>query len=237
MAANNSTEFHDPARRRFVTKVAATAAAIAGGAAATPLAAQPLVGHRLLSSEPSAPWDMSWVDRLAGAPYRVVFDATTIADGAALDLAADFIQQFHTVYDVPDTATRAVIVMRQLAASLAFNDALWRKYKIGEQSKVTDPATKLPALRNPFLRATPGAPDYEVAASLERLHDRAAIFLVCNRAAMNAAARLAEAAGADVETVRAEVRGGLVPGAVLMPDGIFALIRAQNAGCAYMRGS
>jgi hypothetical protein len=24
---------------------------------------------------------------------------------------------------------------------------------------------------------------------------------------------------------------------VLMPDGIFALIRAQNAGCAYMRGS
>ena len=41
----------------------------------------------------------------------------------------------------------------------------------------------------------------------------------------------------DVEQVRSEVRAGLVPGATLMPTGIFALVRAQNAGCAYMKGS
>jgi intracellular sulfur oxidation DsrE/DsrF family protein len=28
-----------------------------------------------------------------------------------------------------------------------------------------------------------------------------------------------------------------VPGAILVPSGIYALIRAQNAGCAYMQGS
>jgi len=230
------TDFHDPARRRFVSAAAATAAALAGGVAATPLAAQ-VPARNGVSPEPSAPWDMRWVQLVAAAPYRVVFDTTAIADGAALGLAADFIDQFHSVYAVPDADVRAVIVMRQVATPLAFSDELWRKYKIGEQSKVIDPVTKLPALRNPFLRAAAGAPDYEVSASLERLHARGAIFLVCNRAAMNAAARLATGAGADVETARTEVRSGLVPGAVLMPDGIFAMIRAQNAGCAYMRGS
>jgi hypothetical protein len=37
--------------------------------------------------------------------------------------------------------------------------------------------------------------------------------------------------------VQSEVRAGLVPGAILMPTGVFALVRAQNAGCAYMKGS
>jgi hypothetical protein len=35
--------------------------------------------------------------------------------------------------------------------------------------------------------------------------------------------------------VQNEVRNGLIPGARLMPDGVFALVRAQNAGCATYR--
>jgi hypothetical protein len=41
----------------------------------------------------------------------------------------------------------------------------------------------------------------------------------------------------DPEAVKAEWRENLVPGAILVPSGIFALIRAQNAGCAYMPGT
>jgi intracellular sulfur oxidation DsrE/DsrF family protein len=41
----------------------------------------------------------------------------------------------------------------------------------------------------------------------------------------------------DVEEVQKDVRANLVPGAILVPSGIYALIRAQNAGCAYMPGT
>jgi intracellular sulfur oxidation DsrE/DsrF family protein len=72
--------------------------------------------------------------------------------------------------------------------------------------------------------------------SLERLHQRGTTFLLCNRATMNAAADMAQRTGRDADAVRQEVRENLIPGAILMPDGIFALIRAQNAGAAYMGG-
>jgi hypothetical protein len=39
------------------------------------------------------------------------------------------------------------------------------------------------------------------------------------------------------DEVRAELRANLVPGAILVPSGIYALIRAQNAGCAFMPGT
>ena len=83
----------------------------------------------------------------------------------------------------------------------------------------------------------PGDPSWAVASKLDTLHARGAIFLVCNRASMNWATSAAERTKTDVEVVKNDVRNNLVPGAILMPTGVFALVRAQNAGCAYMRGS
>lgn len=230
----------NPTRRDFVGKLATGAAALVGGAALTPLAlerlsAEPAAGQPASGQAPDSPWDMSWVSRLEAPQYRVVFDARTV-DDRAMNLAWDFFEQYHSVYGLPDGALRPVIVMRQLGAPLGFNDAIWARYRIGESSHQTDPATKEPALRNPFWKARAGATDYEIGMSLERLQQRGAIFLVCSHAAMNAAASMAERMHADADSVKREVRANLIPGALLMPDGIFALIRAQNAGCAYMGG-
>jgi intracellular sulfur oxidation DsrE/DsrF family protein len=41
----------------------------------------------------------------------------------------------------------------------------------------------------------------------------------------------------DPEAVKAEWRENLIPGAILVPSGIYALIRAQNASCAFMPGT
>jgi hypothetical protein len=221
-------------RREFLGQLGG-AALLAGTTGVGALGAQPPPSD---APEPATPpWDMSWVKLVTAARYRVVFDSTAIAGGAALELAADFILQFRLVYNTRVTETRAVIVMRQLGAQMAFGDALWEKYAIGEDAKVDDPATGTPARHNPFLHAEPDAKPDTVGGNLESLRANGAIFLVCNRAAMNAALRLAQKTGQDVEAVRADVRAGLVPGALLMPDGIFATIRAQNAGCAYMRGA
>jgi len=211
-------------------------AAVGGGAIVSPLGAEELNRAADRFGAPSAAWDMSWVDQVQRAQYRAVFDSPTLSDGAALDLAAGIQDNFKEVYG-SDDGVRMVIVMRQLGQVMAFNDDLWNRYGIGEDRKVNDPLTKQPARRNPYLKVMPGEPDWAAGSKLESLHARGAIFLVCNRASMNFAAGAAERTKKDVEQVRNDVRNGLVPGATLMPTGVFALVRAQNAGCAYMKGS
>jgi intracellular sulfur oxidation DsrE/DsrF family protein len=223
-------------RRDFLRQLTLATAAVGGGAIVSPLGAEELsrAGDRL--GLVNAAWDMSWVDQLQRAQYKAVFDSPALADGAALDLASGIQDNFKEVYG-SDDGVRMVVVMRQLGQVMAFNDDLWNRYGIGEERKVNDPLTKQPARRNPYLKVLPGEPDWAVASKLETLHARGAIFLVCNRASMNWAAGAAERTKKDVEQVRNDVRNGLVPGATLMPTGVFALLRAQNAGCAYMKGS
>ena len=219
----------NPSRRReFLGRLGAMA--LVAGAPASVLA-------RSARGRPAAPlsWDMSWVERITVAPYKVVLDSQNLDDGAALDYAADIMNTFREVYNGPDTQTRVVVVMRRLGVPMALKDELWDRYAIGEDRKVNDPITKAPAKRNPWLRAAPNAPSYEVDSKLESLMPRGLTVLVCNRAAMNMAHSFAEKLKLDVEKVRDEVRNGLIPGAVLMPNGIFAIVRAQNAGCAYLK--
>jgi intracellular sulfur oxidation DsrE/DsrF family protein len=223
-------------RRDFLRQLTIATAAVGGGAIVAPLGAEELNRAADLFSAPSAAWDMSWVDQVQRAQYKAVFDSNNLADGAALDLAAGIQDNFKEVYGSDDVA-RMVIIMRQLGQVMAFNDDLWDRYAIGEERKVNDPLTKQPARRNPYWKPNPGEPAWAVGSKLETLRARGAIFLVCNRASMNWAAGAAEKTKKDVEQVRNEVRNGLVPGASLMPTGVFALVRAQNAGCAYMKGA
>ncbi len=211
-------------RRDFLRQLTIAAAAAGGGAIVAPLGAEEVDRAGEIVSTSSAAWDMSWVDQIERAKYKAVFDSTSLSDGAALDLAGGIQDNFKAVYG-SDDVVRMVVVMRQLGQVMGFNDELWNRYGIGEERRVNDPLTKQPARRNPF------------AKELDALQARGAIFLVCNRASMNWAASAADAAHKDVEQVREEVRNGLVPGATLMPTGVFAIVRAQNAGCAYMKGS
>lgn len=182
-------------------------------------------------------WDMSWVERISPAPYKVVIDSTKV-EGDSLFTAGDILDTFHDVYNTPDDQTRVVVVMRHFGAAMGLTDALWDKYAIGEERTVTDPATKAPAKRNIFLRAGPNDKEkWELNSKIEPLVARGVTFLVCSRAAMSLASSLAKKVNKPVEEVQADVKAGLVPGAFLMPNGVFAVIRAQNAGCAFFKNS
>ena len=223
-------------RRDFLKQLSLATVAVGGGAIISPLDAEELSRAADLASAPGGAWDMSWTEQVQRAQYKAVFDSTNLNDGSALDLAGGIQGNFKEVYG-SDDVVRMVIIMRQLGQVMAFNDDLWERYAIGEERKVNDPLTKQPARRNPWAKAQPGEPDWAVASKLDTLRSRGAIFLVCNRASMNWAQGAAERTKKDLEQVQNEVRNGLVPGAVLMPTGVFALVRAQNAGCAYMKGS
>ncbi|HEY2849519.1 MAG TPA: hypothetical protein VGI97_06550, partial [Gemmatimonadaceae bacterium] len=148
-----------PRRRAFLAQLtAATAAALA-------LDREEL---RAASTESTGPWDTSWLDRLKSAQYRVVFNASDIADGIVTDYVSSFFDGFRDVHGTSDGDTRPVIVFRRNGTGMAFNDTMWDKYNVGEYAKVNDPSTKAPARRNIFWQHAPGRSGYSSCAGSDR---------------------------------------------------------------------
>ncbi|NOT10004.1 MAG: hypothetical protein HOP28_17565 [Gemmatimonadales bacterium] len=201
-------------RRHFLTDATAAAAALYGVAALSPGAAP--AAAQVSGPQAKPKWDMSWVERLT-SPHRAVFDSPEIAGGDALGHVMTVRGGYKEVYG-PDTDFQAVLVMRASGVRLAFNDTLWQKYKLNDQLKI-------PGNGNPHL------------SMLAMLQNNGVILLACNLAATWYAQQMAVQAGADVRATVEEVRINLAPGVTLMPSGIFATIRAQEAGCQLLKSS
>lgn len=59
----------------------------------------------------------------------------------------------------------------------------------------------------------------------------------CNLAAMGMAQQVGEKYKMKADEARAEVRAHLLPGLTLAPNGVFATLKAQEAGCGFMRSA
>jgi intracellular sulfur oxidation DsrE/DsrF family protein len=219
-------------RRAFLGRVT-TGALIT---AATALPALPLGAEQPVTPEMplagTSPWDESWLGRITGK-HRQIFDAMTPNDGFALLFAANFLNMYNEVEKLPDAQLTAVVGIRHFAAPMAFNDAIWQKYKLGEFFKITDPATKAPAVRNIFT--------YDDGmmfpnASVPKLQKRGVIFTMCNIALNVLSGMTATAAGVPTEGAAAEWNAGLLPGITLVPVGVMAINRAQEHKCTYCSG-
>jgi hypothetical protein len=223
------------ARRGFLGQLAGGAAALAGLTLAPPLFAgeSPLASRNPASD---GQWDDTWTAKLDGKKLRTVFDAPQINYGLALHQADAVIQNYKDVANITEKDLGLVVVIRHRAIPLAFNDVIWEKYEAGVDLKLKDPTTGDPAKRNPFLNVSKDDKHGMVGptTSLQSLHDRGVIYLGCNNAAMGWAYMLAKKAGTKVEDVREELKANLIPGMILLPTGIFAVVRAMNVGCSYM---
>lgn len=214
-------------RREFLGQLATAAVALAGTACAAPaIASSQGAPTPASAAPPRAPasktvFDDSWTQRLT-AKHKAVFDSPEIFGGAALYQAELWASGFKEMYSLADADTQAVLVLRHAAVPMVFNDTIWSKYQIGKLRKVKSDNGAW-ATSNPYTK------------SLAAAHDRGSIILGCNLAAMGVAATIARATNQDVELVRQDIRNNLVPGALLMPSGIFAVHRAQEAGCTYQR--
>jgi hypothetical protein len=208
--------FEGTSRREFIGRVAQTAAA-AAALAAIPGSASAL-GDVAPATGQRASWDMSWTERLT-APHRAVFEMPSISDGVALYQATMYMDGYRAAFGEKGDA-QVVLVMRSGAVPMAMNDVIWEKYGIAEQVRARGP-------KNPYLTGDHG--------SLAALRARGAILLACNMATMGQAESIASRVGADVEAVKQEVRTNLAPGVLLMPNGVFAVLCAQDLGCKYFR--
>ena len=204
---------------------AANATATQAGAAPAPQGAAPA----------PTKWDDSWASRITGK-HKAVFDAPEIAEGTIVGNAYVYLSAMKQVYSLADTDLSTVMVIRHSAFAMAVDDELWAKYELGKDAKVKDEKTRKWATRNPYYKAAPG----ETAGAqftLEALAKRGAILVGCNLAAMGLASEIAQKTKQNVNTVREEVRAHLLPGLTLAPNGVFAVMRAQEAGCTYIRST
>jgi intracellular sulfur oxidation DsrE/DsrF family protein len=198
-------------RRGFVTRLGMAGVSLS----ATDLFAQPTTAP--------GPWDTSWLDEISRRPHRVAFDGNVEDDGIAIDHAEMVLDQFKEVFGSTDDQAAVVVVTRQRGTTMGFSDELFARYPLGEDLQASPP------------QKAPGRNIY--SKQIDRIVKRGAIILVCNNATTNIARQMARQLNKDFETVVTDFRTHLVPGGILVPSGVFAMIAAQNAGCAFMRAS
>jgi hypothetical protein len=231
---------HNSERREFLAHVAIAAAAIATTACAAPLAAataRPFTATA--GTGGGAPFDDEWTRRVSAAKHRAVFDSPEVEDGLALEHATSFTLGYREQLGASGADVVPVVVLRHAGTVMAMNDLLWEKFGFGERSRTKDPLTGKDALRNPFLRVAKDekSPIVSAAAMIESLLANGAIILACNKASMRIANQIAAKSNRDPEEVRAEVRSNIIPGVLLQPSGIYAVLRAQEAGCTFIKST
>lgn len=240
-------------RREFLGQIAASAIVLAGAACATPAssgqtAASPAPTPTRPANPPAAPthWDDSWLTRLT-AKHKAVFDSPAIEDGLAVFQAAGYIRAMRDAAAAGSDEVQAVVVIRHSAIPMAFNDAMWAKYGFGKDRKVKDYPSEKWATRNPFIVAAPnpnqaanpssGASSTRAQPTLEWLASHGNILLGCDLATRGEAAEIAQRTKGDATAIYEELKANLVPGVILQPTGVYAVHRAQEAGCTYIRST
>jgi intracellular sulfur oxidation DsrE/DsrF family protein len=209
-------------RRSFISAVAS----LAGVAAARPSAAQ---GVSQTPNRLQGNWDLSWLDQLKGS-HKQLYDLGShdlASDPRPLRFARNFLDTFRDVYRLEFPDINTAVGISGPAFPMNASDRLWAKYRLGERSKIVDPTTKQPAVRNIFL----DGPDTSVRA----MQARGVVFWQCNVALGVVAQQLAAATQMPVEEVRADLAAGLNPGVRLMPSHVMALALAQEHGFTYMK--
>ena len=220
-----------PDRRAFLERLASGAAALAGSSLITPpLRADP----RRAAGEK---WDVSWAERLT-RKHRAVFDCPELSQGAALLRALIWIKHYGEVYGAPTADMNAVVVVRHAAIAMIMDDEFWDHHKLGRELKITDPKTRAPIARNPFFGPTPfldlpaGLADDALGRAL-----KVCTILACNLAFQDMVETVKKQAKVDDPKAREMALRHVVPGVLLQPSGVFAVLRAQEAGCQYLMAS
>jgi hypothetical protein len=152
----------------------------------------------------------AWMDALK-AKHRTVFDLSAHKAGKPLTQAKNYLDGWRDGFKVPETDLNLVIGVHGDGIPIVLTDAIWAKYKIGEQYEVTDGGTKAPGVRNVFstAHATEGGlvtPEQ----SVEGLQKRGVHFIVCMNTIAGAVKKLSGAGLGGADEIRAAIIGGLL---------------------------
>jgi intracellular sulfur oxidation DsrE/DsrF family protein len=138
----------------------------------------------------------------------------------------------------------------QSSIPLAFNDAMWAKYALGEYTAMKD-ASGHPYTRNVLNRPTkddlpllmqamqtPTIPMFAEAMpaiGIENLQKMGTTFLLCANAFGGWCAELEARGKGKMADLDKELRANLLPGVIIVPAMVIAIEQAQRADIAYNR--
>jgi hypothetical protein len=181
------------------------------------------------AATPAQSWDLTWIEELKG-PHKQVFDladSNPASEPPPLRLPRNYLDGFRDVYKMEFPDVRTVVGITGRAFGVNASDRLWEKYALGERSKIIDPATNKPAVRNIFMD--------DSTLGVKALQARGTVFWQCNIALNSVAQQLASARQLPVADVRADLIAGLNPGVRLVPSHVMAMGLVQERGVTYVK--
>lgn len=173
-----------------------------------------------------------WFEGIKGT-HRVVYDGSTPHDGFPIIWNWAYYMTNNQT-GVADSDMTAMTVLRHSAIPFALQSSMWEKYKLGEFFSITDKTTQAPALRNLYYEPKEGDFPLPIIQGIKDLQSRGAMFCACQLALSVYSGFVAQGAGLNPEAVKEEWLSSVLPGVQLVPSGVWALSRAQKAGCGYI---
>jgi intracellular sulfur oxidation DsrE/DsrF family protein len=229
-------------RRGFLGRVLGVAAA------ATAL---PVFESQSASAQQGGP--DRWIAQVKGT-HRTLFDFPQHKNGVPLLHILNYLNTYQAAYKAPAGQAGAVGTFYgigpQSSIPLAFNDATWSKYKLGEYTGLKD-ASGVAYVRNLFNRPTSnelhllmqamGTPQIPFfggalpAIGIESLQKMGTTFLICENALVGWCHELEARGKGKAEDIEKDLRANLLPGVVPVPAMVIAIEKAQAAGIRYNR--
>ena len=215
-------------RRSFVTRLAGLSAVALVGSKVEAEAHEPV----------TAQWDLSWLDTLTGK-HKQVFDLGSM-DLSERDLAAgdsplrvprNWLNAHKEVYNLEPPQVNTIVGITYDSFPLNVNDAIWKKYSLGERWKIKDSTTGTWAVRN--VASNPSATINDRSAHIEALAKRGTIFWQCNNALGGVVSVISSDLKIDPAALRAELIAGFMPGVKLVPAHTMMLGMVQERGATY----
>ena len=219
-------------RRGFLGRVAATAAAFGLGQ----LVPNRLAGQEYAPTPAGAsgakqdPALTAWLNKIKGK-YRQVYDAPEPNHGFAFAWSRVFYLT-NAETGATDADTTVVVVLRHAAIPFAMVDSAWAKYKFGEMFSITDPETNAPSVRN-FLYKAPPEKLPLPGMGIDQLLATGVLMGVCNMAIKFYSGQAAPKMNMTAEQIQQDWKAAIIPTIQLVPSGVWAVNRAQKAGCSY----
>ncbi|HEX6573785.1 MAG TPA: twin-arginine translocation signal domain-containing protein [Gemmatimonadaceae bacterium] len=208
------------ARRGFLGRLAAAAAAVGLSSVPSKLSAETLESN----SSSDAALD-AWFGKLKGE-HRVVFDVPEPNSGMGAIWPRVYLDTMKKTYGGDATA---VVILRHGGIPLAMNDALWSKYAFGEMFKIND--GDAPATKNIYASITnlplPGL-------GIAELMKSGVLVGVCDVALTVYSAGAAQKMSMAPDAVKKEWIAGLLPGVQIVPSGVLGVARSQELGAKYI---
>jgi hypothetical protein len=166
--------------------------------------------------------------------HKLLFASVEINGGEVFGAIRNTLNAYRDVGVTWNDVFPVAVLYHGLSICLAFDDAIWNEYLIplqGKRPKDSPQARQIASVRktgaggNPCLREQGGDNDTSIRALVA---DAGTRFFVCNNAAHGVANLIATSLGKPPDVVYNDLAHHLVPNAMLVPAGVWAVHAIQE---------